>query len=116
MTQSRPPVLLPAPGPLQQADLTGLTPGHPYPWEEDFDLLGDKVKEVTDQLLPDLRGCNIWLVSRRGRRLLWRRRLCGGAGREGKTRWEVVAQQQQQQCRVLPCCCCAAVLPGRWVG
>eukprot|EP00198_Chlamydomonas_reinhardtii_P001067 XP_001690402.1 shikimate kinase [Chlamydomonas reinhardtii] len=45
----------------EQADLTGLTPGHPYPWEEDFDLLGDKVKEVTDQLLPDLRGCNIWL-------------------------------------------------------
>ncbi|KAG2432958.1 hypothetical protein HXX76_008686 [Chlamydomonas incerta] len=42
------------------------TPGHPYPWEEDFDLLGDKVKEVTDQLLPDLRGCNIWLVGMMG--------------------------------------------------
>ncbi|KAG2448770.1 hypothetical protein HYH02_006123 [Chlamydomonas schloesseri] len=44
----------------------GVTPGHPYPWEEDFDLLGDKVKEVTDQLLPDLRGCNIWLVGMMG--------------------------------------------------
>lgn len=44
----------------------GLTPGHPYPWEEDFDLLGDKVKEVTDQLNTDLRGCNIWLVGMMG--------------------------------------------------
>ena len=45
----------------------GLTPGHPYPWEEDFDLLGDKVKEVTDHLNNDLRGCNIWLVSAKQR-------------------------------------------------
>ncbi|GIL71812.1 hypothetical protein Vretimale_750 [Volvox reticuliferus] len=44
----------------------GRTPGHPYPWEEDYDLLSDKVKEVTDELSKDLRGCNIWLVGMMG--------------------------------------------------
>ncbi|KXZ46516.1 hypothetical protein GPECTOR_43g953 [Gonium pectorale] len=44
----------------------GRTPDHPYPWEEDFDLLGDKVKEVTDELAKDLKGCNIWLVGMMG--------------------------------------------------
>ncbi|EFJ52530.1 hypothetical protein VOLCADRAFT_86714 [Volvox carteri f. nagariensis] len=44
----------------------GRTPGHPYPWEEDFDLLSDKVKEVTDELTKDLRGCNIWLIGMMG--------------------------------------------------
>ncbi len=49
------------------AEDTGLTPGHPYPWEEDFDELSNKIKEVTDELSKDLRGCNIWLVRKRGR-------------------------------------------------
>ncbi|KAG2501282.1 hypothetical protein HYH03_001084 [Edaphochlamys debaryana] len=44
----------------------GVTPGHPFPWEEDFDQLSDKVKEVTDVLQKDLKGCNIWLVGMMG--------------------------------------------------
>lgn len=49
------------------AEDTGLTPGHPYPWEEDYDELSNKIKEVTDELSKDLRGCNIWLVRKGGR-------------------------------------------------
>lgn len=48
------------------AEDTGLTPGHPYPWEEDYDELSNKIKEVTDELSKDLRGCNIWLVGMMG--------------------------------------------------
>ncbi|GLC41195.1 hypothetical protein PLESTB_001528100 [Pleodorina starrii] len=48
------------------AEDDGRTPDHPYPWEEDYDLLGDKVKAVTDELEKDLKGCNIWLVGMMG--------------------------------------------------
>lgn len=42
------------------------TPSHPFPEEEDFDLLSNRVAEIVNDIQPELRGCSIYLVGMMG--------------------------------------------------